>query len=79
MKQTVFVLTYEENDSNDVRVLSTREKAMDAFRELCNECHESAEEYGWTEEYSETWYEAYEEGYYNQGHLAVYVQELEVE
>jgi hypothetical protein len=78
----VFVLftqvVFDCEDSSNVEVFSTKEKAMSAFHEFVAREKKNAEDDGWEIELSEDSFEAFEDGCYAENRVLASVSELEV-
>ena len=80
MKHYVVVLAWSANDAEGVNVLGvthSMDKAKQIFNETIEEERELAANNGWTiYEHTETMFDAGEDGWYNNNHSRVYVQEV---
>ena len=72
-------VTYDYEESNNIKVFSSMEKAKAAFDEFVKAEKKDAEDKEWDSiELSETCFEAYPEGCYDEDHVLANIEEQEL-
>lgn len=80
--KTFVVIVDEVNDcvsEHNITVCKTREIAQRVFNEKVDEAKKRIADYfGWEQEETPDWFEAYEDGYYAHNHFCVSIEETEI-
>ena len=71
-------VVYDCEDSHEIGVFSSREKAMKEFREFVDRETKQAEHEGWIIDEGNTYFLSYDDGYYSQNRVGANVCEFEL-
>ena len=73
-----YVVLFEtEEDTEVIKVTTDVVEAQKAFEAQLIEARQIAKDNGWTIEEEDNYFEAYEDGFYDQGHVVVRIEEKE--